>query len=61
MKSTLRWLLVGAASLVVVGCGDGEVCGGYTGGNVGVYKPCGTAVIGQGQAVTEANEPEAGE
>jgi hypothetical protein len=60
MRTTLQWLLVGAA-LVVVGCGDSEVCGVYNGGNVGVVKPCGTAVVGQGQAVTEPNEPEASE
>ena len=60
MRTMLRWLLLGAA-LVVFGCGDGEVCGAYNGGNVGVVKPCGTVIVGQGQAVTEPNEPETSE
>lgn len=37
----LLWLIgVAAAAVLIGGCGDGEVCGGYRDGTVGLVKTC---------------------
>lgn len=60
MTRRARLAFLAIALLTAAGCGDAEVCGAYTGGNVGVVKKCDrTVVVGEGQSSTEPNEPNA--
>jgi hypothetical protein len=61
MRRLRFFAALAAAAMLAAGCGDSDVCGAYSGGNVAVVKPCGTVVVGQGQSVTDGNEPDPAE